>query len=64
MVFTIDQIDWKVEFAVGKGSGFKGKNLKQFSSTNHENISQEKVAQILVRNDVCTGPNQSVPLEV
>lgn len=53
-----------MEFAVGQGSGFKGKNLKQFSSANHENISQEEVAQILVHNDVYTGPNQSVPLEL
>lgn len=32
--------------------GFKGKELKQFSSASHENTSQEEAAQMLVHNGV------------
>ena len=35
--FTTDQLIWNVEFGVGLGHGFKGKKLKWFFSTSHEN---------------------------
>ena len=43
-VFTTDQLTWNVEL------GFRGKKLKWFFSTSHENTSQEEAAQILVGN--------------
>lgn len=49
-VFTTDQLTWNVEFGVGLGPGFKGKKLKWFFSTSHENTSQEEAAQILACN--------------
>ena len=58
-VFTIDQLSWTVEFGVGLGPGFKGKKLKQFSSTSHENTSQEEAAQMLVHN--AQAPNNKYP---
>lgn len=47
-----------------KGPDFKGIKLKKFSSTSHENTSQEEAAQMLVHNVVHPGPKQSVPLDV
>lgn len=58
-VFTIDQLSWNVEFGVGLGPGFKEKKLKQFSSTSHENKSQEEAAQLLVHN--AQAPNNKYP---
>ena len=43
-VFTTDQLTWNVEL------GFRGKKLKWFFSTSHENTSQEEAAQIIVGN--------------
>lgn len=44
---------------VGLGPGFKEKKLKQFSSTSHENKSQEEAAQMLVHN--AQAPNNKYP---
>lgn len=46
--FTTDQLIWNVEFGVGLGPGFKGKKLKWFFFTSHENTCHEEAAQMLV----------------